>query len=176
MATFWQVIDPVTFKVQRTWSYLKNARASAQKQANETGKSIQIAKSGSATGGVWVYPKKAKNPTIPVGKFIPARLNKDGSVSFVVESGKHKGARKANPKGRVKNVEQGFYNATGFHPIRSSSDYRSEALSGPEGERARSGRRGTGPRKKKAVKKTARKATRKAVKKIAKKRATKRKR
>jgi len=125
--------------------------------------------------GRWQYYKVTafkKNPAIPVGKFIPARLNNDGTVSFVVESGKHKSARKVNPKNRVKNVEQGFYNATGFHPIRSSVDYRSEALSGPEGERARSGRKGTGPRKKKAVRKTAKK---RAVKKAA-KRAAKRKR
>lgn len=89
------------------------------------------------------------NPGIPVGKFIPARLNPDGTVSFLM---------KGKPVRKARNISEGFIAGGVFHPIRHASDYRPEALSGPEGTRARSGARST--TRKKVVKK---KATKKRV-------------
>ena len=95
----------------------------------------------------------------------------------MVEKGKHKGARKVNPQKRVKNIADGFYANGVFHPIRHGAkaaakgidDYRPEALSGPEGSRARSGIRKTTRKKaKKAVRKKAKKTTRRATKKTTK--------
>ena len=90
-----------------------------------------------------------KNPGIPVGKFLPARLNPNGTVSFLM---------KGKPVRKARNISEGFIAGGVFHPIRHASDYRPEALSGPEGTRARSGARST--TRKKVVKK---KATKKRV-------------
>lgn len=45
---------------------------------------------------------------------------------------------------RVKNIAQGFYDASGFHPIRSSPDYDPTRLDEPE-----RGRYGTAPKRRK---------------------------
>ena len=44
-------------------------------------------------------------------------------------------------RSHVKNVQMGFYDSTGFHPIRSSSDYDSaKVVHGVEGRKARAAR------------------------------------
>ena len=45
-------------------------------------------------------------------------------------------------RSHVKNVKEGFYNSTGFHPIRTASDYDATKLKhGEEGRRARAAQR-----------------------------------
>lgn len=63
--------------------------------------------------------KRVLNP-LPVGRKFKATIQKlaGGKFKIVVPG---RGPKVANP-GRVRNVE-GFYDATGFHPIRSASDY-----------------------------------------------------
>ena len=60
--------------------------------------------------------------------------------------GRTKSLAKANARRTLKsyfrrNVEMGFYDGTGFHPIRASRDYDSaEVKHGPEGKKARAKR------------------------------------
>jgi hypothetical protein len=76
-----------------------------------------------------------------VGYTIPIRV---GEVRIPIHGKTIKSARaKANAfrDRHLKNVEQGFYNATGFHPIRASKDYDSAKVKhGGEGKRAKSRR------------------------------------
>jgi len=62
---------------------------------------------------------KKQNPAFKRANAVRVKKSKSGAVTFspvhVLKRGK-----KAR---RVKNVERGFYDATGFHPIRSSRDY-----------------------------------------------------
>lgn len=85
---------------------------------------------------------------IPKGKFIPVqavRLNRNGTISIKVSSAT---ARKLNP--RKRNVEMGFYNATGFHPIRSSHDYDPDLASNDYGDFGSGVKKKRKPAKKKA--------------------------
>lgn len=68
-----------------------------------------------------------------------------------------------NP-GKIRNVAQGYYDATGFHPIRASADYDPDRLSDDS--------EGSYRRRKKATKKSSRKkaTTKKAKKKVSKSR------
>jgi hypothetical protein len=66
---------------------------------------------------------------------------------------------------RVKNVAQGFYNATGFHPIRSSWDYDPDRAGDMHSE-------GTGRRKKKAKAKPKAKKRAAPKRKVAKRKTT----
>jgi hypothetical protein len=52
------------------------------------------------------------------------KFNNDGTVSLMAEP-------LAN---RRRNIAQGFYDATGFHPIRASADYDPDRLFDPEYE------------------------------------------
>lgn len=103
--------------------------------------------------GRWQYYKVnlKSNPGVPVGKFIPARLNPDGSVSFLL---------KGKPPRKARNVAYGHTIGTGearqFFPHRSSADYDPTYLKGPEGVRARAKKKA---KAKKATKKTAKKKT-----------------
>jgi hypothetical protein len=75
--------------------------------------------------------RKRKSRT--VGYTIPIHV---GSVRIPIHGKTLKSARaKANAfrKHHLKNVEMGFYDASGFHPIRTSEDYSA----GREGERSR---------------------------------------
>ena len=64
---------------------------------------------------------KQQNPAFRHANAIRVKKNKNGSVTMSpVQVLKKKNGKKAR---RVKNVERGFYNATGFHPLRSSKDY-----------------------------------------------------
>jgi hypothetical protein len=73
------------------------AKAYAQEHANITQSPFIVL--GGRSGSVTVYPKKQKNPSskIPIGKFIPARLNPDGTVTFKVYK-KRKAAKKRAAK------------------------------------------------------------------------------
>jgi hypothetical protein len=65
-----------------------------------------------------------------------------------------------NP-GKVKNIAQGYYDATGFHPIRSSTDYDPDRLF-DDSESGRSPRRKKKAKAKKKVS-TKRRTTKKRV-------------
>jgi len=65
-----------------------------------------------------------------------------GPPVFISIPGKSRKAAVANARRFIrrhtKNVEMGFYDATGFHPIRASKDYQSTKVKhGSEGKRAR---------------------------------------
>ncbi len=87
---------------------------------------------------------RKRNPVVavPVGKFLPARLNANGTVTFAV-SAKDKSTKKLTAKNPpvVKNVAYGHTIGTGqarvFYPHRSSADYDPTQLKGAEGVRAR---------------------------------------
>jgi len=71
--------------------------------------------------------------------------SKSGRVTIRVPAKTRKAAvtraRALRKKLRTKNVEMGFYDGTGFHPIRASKDYSSaEVKHGSEGRKARSKR------------------------------------
>jgi hypothetical protein len=64
---------------------------------------------------------KKQNPAFKQANAVRVKKSKTGAVTFspvrVLQRRKTKNGR------RVKNVERGFYDATGFHPLRSSRDY-----------------------------------------------------
>jgi hypothetical protein len=64
---------------------------------------------------------KKQNPAFKRANAVRVKKSKSGAITFspvrVLRRRKTKNGR------RVKNVERGFYDATGFHPIRSSRDY-----------------------------------------------------
>lgn len=64
---------------------------------------------------------RKQNPAFKQANAVRVKKSKSGAISFspvrVLRRRTTKGGR------RVKNVERGFYNATGFHPLRSSKDY-----------------------------------------------------
>lgn len=160
---------------------IKGSHPNAQTYASSMGTFASLAKAKKALstlGKTSGYPrsqfkvvKGASNPTqVPIGKFIPARFNRDGTVSVVVTPADRSKARATKNPLRVKNVEYGHTIGTGmarrFFPHRGSADYDPTYLSGSEGVRARAAKKKKVAPKKKAA--TKRKAT--------KKRATKRKR
>lgn len=57
-----------------------------------------------------------KNP-LPIGQWITGQVKQLSNGTVIM--------RTANPTVK-RNVEQGFFNATGFHPIRASADYERE--------------------------------------------------
>jgi hypothetical protein len=61
------------------------------------------------------------NPAFKGANAVRVKRNRNGSISVSpVQVLKKRGGKKAR---RVKNVERGFYDKTGFHPLRSSKDY-----------------------------------------------------
>jgi hypothetical protein len=81
-------------------------------------------------------------------KVLDQRGKEIGRVTYTVKAknraeakGKISKMAKARRIKRRKNVEGGFYDATGFHPIRALSDYDSSRVKhGREGRKARSKR------------------------------------
>jgi hypothetical protein len=63
---------------------------------------------------------KKMNPAFKSANAVRVKKAKNGSVTFSPVRVLKKNGKKAR---RVKNVERGFYNSTGFHPLRSSKDY-----------------------------------------------------
>lgn len=66
--------------------------------------------------------RKTNPLPIPKGKWIKVnkvKVNRNGSVTLAVPQS----SLKKNPARKKRNVEAGFWNATGFHPLRSSFDY-----------------------------------------------------
>jgi hypothetical protein len=73
----------------------------------------------------------AAKSALPVGKWVTGAVKRLASGKIVM--------RTANP-GVRRNVEQGFYDQYGFHPIRASSDY-SAARAGESGDWRRDAKR-----------------------------------
>src|ERR1700722_3315144 len=70
---------------RKTFGYLKSARAHAQAEANQTGKSVMIQQhrsDGKRAKTTWVYPKKGNPKVLPRGKWINAkiRVTKSGKI------------------------------------------------------------------------------------------------
>jgi len=84
---------------------------------------------------------------------------------------------------RVKNVAQGFYNATGFHPVRSSWDYDPDRAGDMHSEggrkrkkaRAKPKKRAAAKRKPAAKKRVVRRTVKRTVKRAVKRTSAKRK-
>lgn len=75
-----------------------------------------------------------------VGYTVPIRV---GDVTIPIKGKTVKAARaKANAFKRhhLKNVERGFFDASGFHPLRSSADYSAARAGEGSSKRARSAR------------------------------------
>lgn len=132
----------------RTGPHTVMVEARTHAEAKRKGAAAYRAQTGKRKAHVVsVYNSGTSNP-IPKGKFIPVqavRLNRNGTISLKVSSAT---ARKLNP--RKRNVEMGFYNATGFHPIRSSHDYDPDLASDDYGDFGSGVKKKRKPAKKKA--------------------------